>query len=241
MDILEEGNLSTEDALRHWYYRAKFAALASHLSIGKVAADAALADLGCGLGLFLRMLRRSGRAPEKLSGVDIGFSSVVRDEVDGFALYPNWPKDTQYDAVLLMDVLEHCEDDLAVLKSGVDHVKPGGVVFITVPAFRALWSAHDVFLKHFRRYHRNDVRRLVAEDPRLQIESLHYFYGLLLPAAALQRWLHRGDTTPVSSEMKKLPRALDAILYAVCRIETLAMRLNIVGGLTVMARCRRIV
>ena len=36
MDILEEGNLSTEDALGHWYYRAKFWLLAWHLQVAKV-------------------------------------------------------------------------------------------------------------------------------------------------------------------------------------------------------------
>ena len=31
-------------------------------------------------------------------------------------------------------------------------MRPGTPVFITVPAFSFLWSAHDVFLDHRRRY-----------------------------------------------------------------------------------------
>jgi len=239
MDILEEGNLSTEDALRHWYYRAKFGLLEKHLKLAKVTSAGEIADVGCGLGLFLRMLRRAGRPARSLTGVDIGFSETRTDPVDGFTIHPSWPEGTGYDAILMMDVLEHCPDDLSVLREATGHLKPGGTMFITVPAFRALWSAHDVFLKHCRRYNRRELGELIAREPRLKIESLHYFYGLLFPIAALQRWLHRKVTDPKSSEMKKLPAPLNAVLLLCCRIESVLMRLNCIAGLTVVARCRR--
>lgn len=184
------------------------------------------------------MLHRSGRPAELLSGVDIGFSEPFTDSADGFRVYPDWPSESRYDAVLLMDVLEHCPDDLQVLRQATGHVKPGGVLFITVPAFRALWSAHDVYLKHQRRYNRRELATLIAGEPRLTIESLHYFYGFLLPPAALQRWLNRTKADPKASEMKKLPVALNAVLRSVCWLETFFMRANPVAGLTVVARCR---
>lgn len=239
MDILEEGNLSTEDALGHWYYRAKFGLLVRHLQAAKVSSGAALADVGCGLGLFLRMLRRAGRSASSLTGVDIGFPSVHTDPVDGFTIHPEWPKGVEYDAILMMDVLEHCPDDLQVLREATDRLRPGGILFITVPAFRQLWSAHDVFLKHFRRYSRRELRELVARESRLEIESSHYFYGLLFPIAALQRWLHRKNTNPKSSEMKKAPALVNAVLLAICRLESVVMQYNRIAGLTTVARCRR--
>lgn len=240
MDILEEGNLSTEDALAHWYYRAKFGLLSRHLASAKVATDGVLADVGCGLGLFLRMLKRAGRPAQALTGVDIGFSETRTDEVDGFTIHPTWPSGVSYDAILMMDVLEHCPDDAAVLHDATDHLKPGGTMFVTVPAFRALWSAHDVFLKHCRRYNARELGDLIAREPRLKIESLHYFYGLLFPAAALQRWLHRNNKDPKSSEMRTLPAPLNALLLFICRLEAMLMRCNRIAGLTVVARCRRV-
>ena len=239
MDILEEGNLSTDDALQHWYYRAKFGLLAWHLGTAKIAPGRTIADVGCGLGLFLRMLHRAGRPAEALTGVDIGFPAAFTDPVDGFRVYPQWPQGAEYDAILMMDVLEHCPDDLQVLREATDRLKPGGTLFITVPAFRSLWSAHDVFLKHYRRYNRRELAALVAGEPRLQVESLHYFYGLLFPAAALQRWLHRKNKDPKSSEMKKLPLLLNALLLTICRMEAFFMSFNHVAGLTTVARCRR--
>jgi len=240
MDLLEEGNLSTADALAHWYYRAKFAALSSHLAQAKVPATGGIADVGCGLGLFLRMLKRAGRPAHALTGVDIGFTEVRTDPTDGFTIHPNWPEGRSYDVMLMMDVLEHCPDDTAVLRGATDHLKPGGTMFITVPAFRALWSAHDVFLKHCRRYNRRELGELIGREPRLQIESLHYFYGLLFPIAAVQRWLQRGIQDPKSSAMSRLPGPLNALLYLVCRVEALLMRLNCFAGLSVVARCRRV-
>ena len=50
------------------------------------------------------------------------------------------------DVALLMDVLEHTPDDLAVLRETAGHVEQGGHVFITVPAFSWLRSMHDRFL-----------------------------------------------------------------------------------------------
>lgn len=239
MDILEEGNLSIEDALAHWYYRAKFGLLNRHLQLGNVSPTGEIADVGCGLGLFMRMLRRTGHPAGALTGVDIGFSEARTDPVDGFTIHPTWPQGASYDAILMMDVLEHCPDDTAVLRDATNHLKPGGTIFITVPAFRQLWSAHDVFLKHCRRYNRHELGGLIAREPRLQIESLHYFYGLLFPAAALQRWLHRNVSDPKSSEMKTLPVPLNALLLFICRLESVLMRCNRLAGLTVVARCRR--
>jgi SAM-dependent methyltransferase len=186
------------------------------------------------------MLRRAGRPASSLIGVDIGFPVERTDPVDGFTIYPEWPKGFTYDAILMMDVLEHCPDDFQVLRETTDHLRPGGTLFITVPAFRQLWSAHDVFLKHYRRYNRRELQDLVAREPRLEIESLHYFYGLLFPAAALQRWLHRKNKDPKSSEMKKVPAVVNAVLLGICRVESLFMKYNYFAGLTTVARCRRI-
>jgi len=239
MDILEEGNLSTEDALGHWYYRAKFGLLVRHLQVAKVSLTDELADVGCGLGLFLRMLRRAGHPASSLTGIDIGFPAARTDPIDGFTIYPEWPNGSAYDAILMMDVLEHCPDDTQVLREATDRLRPGGMLFITVPAFRQLWSAHDVFLKHFRRYSRRELQELVAREPRLEIESSHYFYGLLFPIAALQRWLHRKNKDPKSSEMKKVPALVNTVLLGICRVELLLMKYNRFAGLTTVARCRR--
>ena len=54
--------------------------------------------------------------------------------------------------MLLMDVIEHIEDDVGLVGEYVNKVAPGTQFIATVPAFMWLWSGHDVFLEHVRRY-----------------------------------------------------------------------------------------
>jgi hypothetical protein len=60
-------------------------------------------------------------------------------------------------------------------------------MLITVPAFEALWSSHDVQNQHYRRYDRPMLRAL-AQDVGVRVERVTYFNSLLLPAAAAVRW-----------------------------------------------------
>ncbi len=53
-----------------------------------------------------------------------------------------------YDMVLLMDVIEHLEDDLAFLQASLTHLKPGGIVVINVPAHMSLHSKYDRMAGH---------------------------------------------------------------------------------------------
>jgi hypothetical protein len=57
------------------------------------------------------------------------------------------------DLVLLMDVIEHVEDDVGLVREYANKVAPGTRFITTVPAFMWLWSGHDVFLEHFPPLH----------------------------------------------------------------------------------------
>ena len=90
--------------------------------------------------------------------------------------------------VTLLDVLEHLDDDAAALREMIRLVRPGGLVLITVPALRWLWSDWDVALHHRRRYHRADLLRLVGQPG---VEVLHCGYintVALLPILLIRCW-----------------------------------------------------
>ena len=52
----------------------------------------------------------------------------------------------------VFDVVEHIEDDLGFLRHLWDLLEPGGMLYLTVPAYNFLWSHEDVDAGHFRRY-----------------------------------------------------------------------------------------
>ncbi len=81
------------------------------------------------------------------------------------------------DVIFLMDVLEHIDDELTFLKQVTEKLKHNGVLFITVPAFQFLFSSHDEYLGHYRRYRVNDLMRRIRE--KYNIMECFYFYSTL--------------------------------------------------------------
>jgi len=85
------------------------------------------------------------------------------------------------DIVLLLDVLEHIENDENFLHDLLDNEYIGAetLFLITVPAFQCLYSAHDVFLKHYRRYNNSTLQICILRSG-LEIRNLGYFFFSLL-------------------------------------------------------------
>lgn len=94
------------------------------------------------------------------------------------------------DYIFLMDVLEHINTDLDFLKSLSTKLKTGGRIIITVPAWQKLFSKHDVYLQHFRRYSFKQLSKLVSKTD-LKIVKSHYFYSILIPLRILSLLIER--------------------------------------------------
>ena len=74
-------------------------------------------------------------------------------------------------------------------------------LFITVPAFQFLWSGHDIFLEHYRRYNLSQLRGLVTQAG-LEIRRAHYFLVQLPIAAAMRLKDKFLPTGPPKSSMR---------------------------------------
>ena len=87
-------------------------------------------------------------------------------------------KNNSIDFIIIMDVLEHIKNDNAFLEEILEKLKPHGKLIITVPAMQFLFSSHDVFLKHYRRYSRKRLINLLQKQ-KIIIEQNYYFYSTL--------------------------------------------------------------
>jgi 2-polyprenyl-3-methyl-5-hydroxy-6-metoxy-1,4-benzoquinol methylase len=141
----------------------------------------------------------------------------------------------------MMDVIEHVQNHVDLIAEYAAKVRPGTQFVITVPAFMWLWSDHDVFLEHYRRYTLPGIERTLRAGG-LRIERGCYFYAALLPLAAAQRItgrVLRGGHYAPRSQMRDYGALLNALLWTICRMELVVFEFNRVAGLTAFVRASK--
>ncbi len=233
MDLKEEDILGA-DIGRHWYYRAKAAALRRAVAALK---PRHLLDVGAGSGFFSRHLLAETPAERALC-VDIGYASDRDDSVAGKPVrYRRDTGPTDCDLVLMMDVLEHVDDDRGLVRHYADKVPSGAHFLVTVPAFAFLWSGHDVFLEHKRRYRLAEIEATLS-DAGLEIVRGAYYFGLIFPLAAAVRLTGRNTTEPRSS-MKSHGAVTNALLGALCTAELPLFPYNRLAGLSAFVLAKK--
>ncbi len=237
MDLKEEAILG--DAARdHWYYRAKSAAMLQMLGPAPITE---VLDVGAGSGFFSRQLLARTQAASAIC-VDPNYPEERQDTEGGkpIAFVRNIDS-FNGDVVLMMDVLEHVPDDTALLADYAAKVQPGTRFLLTVPAHQWMWSGHDVFLEHYRRYTIREIDRLVARAGLTLLNSSYYF-GLTLPLAAtlrLGRRLNPFHTEVPGSDMKPHGAATNAALWQLSSWELALLGRNRIAGLSVFALASR--
>jgi SAM-dependent methyltransferase len=145
-------------------------------------------DVGAGDGWFAGELG-SDLAGGEIVCWDVNYASAELDAPlpDGVVRTAVEPDGT-FDLVLLLDVIEHIEDDAAFVDRRVlPHVTRDSLVVVSVPAYQGLFSSHDTALAHHRRYSPRALRDMLA--PRFEIVARGGLFASLIPlrAAAVAR------------------------------------------------------
>lgn len=236
MDLKEEEILGDSIA-DHWYYSAKSKAISQLVGDSPVR----IMDIGAGSGFFSKYLLEHGNASEACC-VDIGYAQESSTEHAGKPLaYRRSGGDHEADLLLYMDVLEHVDDDLELLSMYLDRLDSGGRVLITVPAFSFLWSNHDIFLEHKRRYNLDQVETLIA-DAGLELERGCYYFGAVFPLAAgirLSERLRGIKADKPASQLKQHSPLVNGILKGLCKLEMPFFKFNRLAGLSVCVVARK--
>ena len=133
------------------------------------------------------------------------------------------------DTIVCLNVLEHLEDDAAVLAGFRELLPPGGRLVLQVPNYPALYGSLDEAYGHFRRYSRDVLReRLVAAGFR--IVALRYFNPLAIPGWVLAAKVLRSKTLSVNAA-----RLFNAVVPIARRLDFLAR----FGGLALLVCAER--
>lgn len=229
--------MAEHDAV-HWWYVARREILHDLVAREvKLPADARILEIGCGTGHNFAMLRRFGRldaievdgAARALASRRLGHAVAAAPlpELGGIA-------DGAYHLIALLDVLEHVDEDEAALASIAAKLAPGGRILVTVPAYRWMWSAHDVAHHHKRRYSRRSLKRVI-EAAGLRVHRLGYFNSLLFPLAAAVRIAGR-LTGKTESDDRMPPAPLNRLFRTIFALERhLVGRVPLPAGVSLFA------
>lgn len=238
MDLKEEKAIGG-DPMSHWYYIAKGRAIRG--LIGDRPA-LSLLDVGAGSGVFSRMLIADGAARRAIC-VDPNYKDewVGSRRSDRIAFRKSVDA-VDADLVLMIDVIEHVDDDRGLIAHYVEMAPPGTRFLISVPAFNFLWSSHDEFLEHRRRYTLEGLQDVVA-SAGLDVVDTRYFFGMLFPAVAALRLADRamnGDKPATQSALKAAPGWLNKTMVAIHDIERVALfPVNRLAGVTAFCLARK--
>ena len=127
---------------------------------------ASVLEIGCGQGGFAARLaaryRYVGLEPDPVS------FEVARARLAGAGEVRNGDlasvrDDEQFDLVCAFEVIEHMEDDRGALAAWLHHVRPGGWLLVSAPAWPDRFSAWDELVGHHRRYDPRALTRLLAD------------------------------------------------------------------------------
>ncbi len=236
---LKETEILGADICDHWYYASKIRAVKRIIRERGWVVNKIL-DVGAGSGFFSRRLLEKTSASEAWC-IDISYEADSDETVAGKPIYLRCScSSLEVDLVLLMDVLEHVDDDIGLLKEYVDKVPAGAKFLITVPAFQFLWSRHDDFLDHKRRYTLPQLES-VLEAAGLRVSKGAYYFGGVFPIAALLRLFERMQRKkkPVASQLVKHGVFVNSLLKVICSVELPFMARNRLLGLTVICAAEK--
>ncbi|MEM9916789.1 MAG: methyltransferase domain-containing protein [Bacteroidota bacterium] len=229
----------------HWYYQSKKIPLFKYFKqvARQLNTKINVVDFGSGSGFFAYELYEAfPELIEQVYLVDIGYDESELLETAGKPIQKlhSIPTGLSNCIVIMMDVLEHIENDQAVLQDIHDKVGENSFYFITVPAFMSVWSAHDVYLGHYRRYTLPTLTKLLNACS-CKIDQKYYIYGAIFPLVWAVRRIKRNEENmadPDSSDMSSMPGPVNFVLKAYNSFEMNFRKLNKLFGLTCVSEGR---
>jgi SAM-dependent methyltransferase len=200
---------------------------------------ASVLEIGCGTGSFTSLLAARGHRVVALDlnpdYVEIAQRRTAHlDEVDircADVTEISW--EPRFDAVLLLDVLEHIENDVEVLLRLRNALKPNGVLVLKVPAGQWLYGSMDRAIGHYRRYSRQTLRHacLAAgfNEPAQKLFNVLGVLGWWVNGRLLKR------TTPPGAQVTLFER-LVPVARVVDRLMPLPIALSLIAVASVPCR-----
>ena len=238
-------SLFEEAAYKHFWFCGR-KTLIYNFFRNYLSKDMKMLEIGSGVGDVATYLSQKG--------IDIEVSDVYLDvlkmskEKFGFTCYQldaeHLPFKEHYCSIGIFDVLEHITQEHTVLDNIRYALKKDGILIITVPAFKFLWSYWDNVNKHKRRYTINSLKEKLKKSG-FTIERTSYMFFLLSPITICNRIIGKffkkkqNQYILFKKELKTLP-LINTLFYYLIKLESFVIRyINLPFGTSIIAVARK--
>lgn len=221
----------------HWWFVGRQAILFDFLK-KYVSPKARILDIGCNTGVLVDMMQKAGY---EACGSDMSKEAIEYGSARGVKKLYVANGDIQpfpselFDCVMALDVIEHIDDDSAVIKEMKRLLRPGGTLIIKVPAFMFLWSLQDEVAHHKRRYTKKTLTDVLTSH-RLSIVRKTYFNTFLFVPIVISRLIQKIIPPKRSSDFDLNNRFINAVLKRIFICEAILLRyVNFPFGVSLLA------
>lgn len=199
-------------------------------------------EIGAGTGYILKLLKEKGF--KSLYGSEVNETPLQYlrklniEAILQFDLQESRFEDL-FDGVLLLDVLEHIDNDELAINKIHSMLKPGGKMLVTVPSHQWLWSSDDEVASHRRRYELSGLEKMILRN-NFKILKSTCFFSCVTPLYVLRSWISRRKPGKSSRDRFKINILINKILIFLLTIENflisyLELRLPFGGSIMILA------
>jgi SAM-dependent methyltransferase len=177
----------------HWWFSVRRKLLKSILASLPLPQGSLSLDIGCGTGSNLRLLRAEGLSVIGLDNSLYALSlakmnsrfSLVNGDVNMLPIRPE-----SVGLIIAMDIFEHLDNDQNGIRQCFQALKRGGILILTVPAFKWLWGIQDLVTQHKRRYMKKEILNLLTLEGFELLKSSYFNFFLFFPILLARRATH---------------------------------------------------
>jgi SAM-dependent methyltransferase len=177
----------------HWWFAVRRKLLKSILSSIHVSLNDLALDIGCGAGSNLKVLLSAGI---HAIGIDRSIYALsltkkklnfplINGDLNELPVRPE-----SVGLIVAMDILEHLDDDAEGISEFYRALNKGGLLIVTVPAFKFLWGIQDIVTGHKRRYKRREITNKLREVGFDILKSSYFNFFLFIPIFIGRRMIH---------------------------------------------------
>lgn len=211
----------------HWWFKSRRQYITRLLKHADK--DSKILDIGCSSGILLKDLESAGFNINNLYGIDISTNAIDNCQKNG--IKNSYVMDAQeillsekFDIIIASDNLEHLEKETQAIGNWKDLLKPGGVMYVFVPAFMSLWSYHDEVNMHYRRYTKNELEAKLAAQNLVIVKSGYWNFSLFIPVYLFRKLSSNLKNKSTESDITIGNPIINKLLLSVVSVENALLR-----------------